>query len=53
MTSVIYPPHKETKIMTPEKETQIVEYFLKSFEEKSPMDYDILDSMIQEIKEKP
>ena len=29
-----------------EKEDQIAEYFLKSFEEKSPLDYDILDSMI-------
>ena len=28
-----------------EKEDQIAEYFLKSFEEKSPLDYDILDSM--------
>ena len=28
-----------------EKEGQIAEYFLKSFEEKSPLDYDILDSM--------
>jgi len=28
-----------------EKEGRIAEYFLKSFEEKSPLDYDILDSM--------
>ncbi len=28
-----------------EKEGKITEYFLKSFEEKSPLDYDILDSM--------
>ena len=33
------------------KETQIAEYFLKSFEEKSPLDYDILDSMFTEIKQ--
>jgi len=31
-----------------EKELQVTEYFLKSFEEKSPLDYDILDSMFQE-----
>ena len=34
-----------------EKEAQIAEYFLKSFEEKSPLDYDILDSMFTEIKQ--
>jgi hypothetical protein len=34
-----------------EKEDQIVEYFLKSFEEKSPLDYDILDSMPIKIKQ--
>jgi hypothetical protein len=34
-----------------EKETQIAEYFLKSFEEKSPLDYDILDSMFIELKQ--
>jgi hypothetical protein len=33
-----------------EKEALIAEYFLKSFEEKSPLDYDILDSMITESK---
>ena len=33
---------------TEEKEFQMEEYFLKSFEEKSPLDYDILDSMIPE-----
>ena len=33
-----------------EKELRIAEYFLKSFEEKSPLDYDILDSMYQESK---
>ena len=35
------------------RELQIAEYFLKSFEEKSPLDYDILDSMIIELKQKP
>jgi len=34
-----------------EKEAQIAEYFLKSFEEKSPLDYDILDSMFYELKQ--
>jgi hypothetical protein len=34
-----------------EKETQVAEYFLKSFEEKSPLDYDILDSMFTELKQ--
>jgi len=29
----------------PEKESKVAEYLLKSFEEKSPFDYDILDSM--------
>ena len=28
-----------------EMELKIAEYILKSFEEKSPIDYDILDSM--------
>jgi len=31
-----------------EKEIQIAEYFLKSFDEISPLDYDILDSMFTE-----
>ena len=35
------------------KEFQLAEYFLKSFEEKSPLDYDILDSMIVELKQDP
>jgi hypothetical protein len=35
-----------------EKEVQITEYFIKSFEEKSPLDYDILDSMFTEVKHK-
>lgn len=34
-----------------EKEDQIAEYFLKSFEEKSPLDYDILDSMHIKVKQ--
>jgi hypothetical protein len=34
-----------------EKEVQIAEYFIKSFEEKSPIDYDILDSMFTEVKQ--
>jgi len=33
-----------------DKELQIAEYFLKSFEEKSPLDYDILDSMFIDSK---
>ena len=33
-----------------EKEAKFAEYFLKSFEEKSPIDYDILDSMNTELK---
>jgi len=36
--------------MSSDKELQIAEYFLKSFEEKTPFDYDILDSMINELK---
>ena len=51
MTSGAYPLDKITKGMISEKEKQIAEYFLKSFEEKSPLDYDILDSMVQEIKQ--
>ena len=34
-----------------EKELKIAEYFIKSFEEKSPLDYDILDSMFTEVKQ--
>ncbi len=34
-----------------EKEGKITEYFLKSFEEKSPLDYDILDSMPIQLKQ--
>jgi|GEM_PF-3038316 len=33
-----------------EKELRIAEYLLKSFEEKSPIDYDILDSMYPSSK---
>jgi len=33
-----------------EKELQIAEYYLKKFEEKTPFDYDILDSMMNEFK---
>ncbi len=52
MTSVTYAIQIEFKIMSSdkEKETKIAEYFLKSFEEKSPFDYDILDSMFTELK---
>jgi hypothetical protein len=44
---------KKFQIMVPdkEKEAQLAEYFLKSFEEKSPLDYDILDSMFSELKQ--
>ena len=39
--------------MSPDKERElkIAEYFLRSFEEKSPLDYDILDSMFGEKSE--
>lgn len=44
-------------MLTEDKETKIAEFFLRSFEEKSPLDYDILDSMLTEchpqISEKP
>ena len=33
-----------------EKEAKIAEIFLKAFDEKSPLDYDILDSMFKESK---
>ena len=41
---------QKTKIMlTPEeKELKVAEYLIMRFEEKSPLDYDILDSMFQE-----
>ena len=31
-----------------EKEEKIAEIFLRTFDEKSPLDYDILDSMFRE-----
>ena len=31
-----------------EKEEKIAEIFLRTFDEKSPLDYDILDSMFKE-----
>lgn len=38
--------------MVPEKKEELIaEQFLRSFEEKSPLDYDILDSMFQEMKQ--
>ncbi len=53
MTSATYAILVKSKIMQSfkEKEAQIAEYFLKSFEEKSPLDYDILDSMFTEVKQ--
>ncbi len=53
MTSDIYGRGEKSKIMSSdeEKEDQISEYFLKSFEEKSPLDYDILDSMPIKVKQ--
>jgi len=35
-----------------EKEEQLAQNILKSFEEKSPLYYDILDSMVTELKTK-
>jgi len=53
LTSDIYGRGEKSKIMSSdeEKEDQISEYFLKSFEEKSPLDYDILDSMPIKVKQ--
>jgi len=53
LTIDIYGRREKSKIMLSdeEKEGQIAEYFLKSFEEKSPLDYDILDSMPMEVKQ--
>ncbi len=53
MTNATYAICEKSKIMPSDekKETQIAEYFLRSFEEKSPLDYDILDSMFTEIKQ--
>ncbi|MCH7758439.1 MAG: hypothetical protein IIA19_08240 [Thaumarchaeota archaeon] len=52
MTIDTYAIREKSKIMLSdeEKEGQIAKYFLKSFEEKSPIDYDILDSMFIEVK---
>ena len=36
-----------------EREALIAESFLRTFEEKSPLDYDILDSMFQDMKQTP
>ena len=36
-----------------EREALIAENFLRTFEEKSPLDYDILDSMFQDMKQTP
>jgi hypothetical protein len=53
LTSDIYGRGGKSKIMSSdeEKEDQIAEYFLKSFDEKSPLDYDILDSMPIKVKQ--
>ena len=53
LTSGTYAILIKSKIMISdkEKEVQIVEYFIKSFEEKSPIDYDILDSMFTKVKQ--
>jgi len=52
LTSGTYDILIKSKIMVSdkEKEAQIAEYLIKSFEEKSPLDYDILDSMFTEAK---
>ena len=53
LTSATYAILIKSKIMVSdkEKEAQIAEYLIKSFEEKSPLDYDILDSMFTEAKQ--
>lgn len=53
LTSATYAILIKSKIMVSdkEKEAQIAEYLIKSFEEKSPLDYDILDSMLTEAKQ--
>ncbi len=54
MTSVTYSYGQNSRIMTSEeREALIAENFLKTFEEKSPLDYDILDSMFQDMKQVP
>ena len=51
MTIGIYPARRESKNMpNEEKEAKIAEIFLRTFDEKSPLDYDILDSMFKEAK---
>lgn len=37
-------------MLNEEKEAKIAEIFLRTFDEKSPLDYDILDSMFKESK---
>jgi len=52
LTSATYASGELSWVMSldKEKKSQIAEYFLKSFEEKTPFDYDILDSMVNELK---
>jgi hypothetical protein len=51
LTIGIYPARRESKNMpNEEKEVKIAEIFLRTFDEKSPLDYDILDSMFKESK---
>jgi hypothetical protein len=51
LTIVTYPIHREFNDMPKEeKEAKIAEIFLRTFDEKSPLDYDILDSMFKESK---
>lgn len=51
MTIGTYPIHRECKdMLNEEKEAKIAEIFLRTFDEKSPLDYDILDSMFKESK---
>lgn len=51
MTIGTYPTHREINDMpNEEKEAKIAEIFLRTFDEKSPLDYDILDSMFKESK---
>ena len=51
MTIGTYPTHREIHNMAnEEKEAQIADIFLRTFDEKSPLDYDILDSMFKETK---
>ncbi|MFZ8922449.1 MAG: hypothetical protein ACO2Y5_07890 [Nitrosopumilaceae archaeon] len=51
MTSDTYGKQEKSKVMLlDEKEAKIAEIFLRTFDEKSPLDYDILDSMFKESK---